>query len=127
LCLHPKGRLYNRNTAEEVLKTDLHIPLGVYSTWDLDDSELDEDREEQSLGHGDFYIYNVMLLIVLPPLSSVIIKVLVTIGYIIIVQIGCWITFRLGLLYNQDSLPGVPLPVAVVSMYAVILDVFIEY
>jgi hypothetical protein len=127
LCLHPNGRFYNLNLPEELLKTDLQIPTGVYSTWDLDDNELEEETEQRTVGHGDFYFYNLMLLLILPPLSSMTTKVLVTIGYIIIVHIGSETTFRLGLPYNKHNLPGVPLPVAAVTMYAIILDIFIEY
>jgi len=127
LCLHPNGRFYNLNLPEELLKTDLQIPTGVYSTWDLDDNELEEETEQRIVGHGDFYFYNLMLLLILPPLSSMTTKVLVTIGYIIIVHICSETTFRLGFLYNKHNLPGVPLPVAVVTMYAIILDIFIEY
>ena len=68
-----------------------------------------------------------MLLWILPPLSSMTTKILVTIGYIIIVQTACQTNFLLSRLYNHHNVPGLPLPVAVVSMYAIILDFFIEY
>jgi hypothetical protein len=35
-------------------------------------------------------------------------------------------TIRLGRLCNQKNIPGVPLPVIFVSMYAFILDMFRE-
>ena len=126
LCLHPDGRLYNRKPAEELSKTELSIPYDFYSTWDFDDNESDEERAEEALGHGDFYIYNLMLLSILPTLSSMITKMFITVGYIISVQIGNEGTIRLGHLHNQKNIPGVPLPVVFVSMYAIILDMFTE-
>ncbi len=126
MCLYPDGRLYKINSAEKFFDTDLQICFGVYSTWDLYDNKFNDIDGERSIGHGDFYIYNLMLLLILPPFSSMITKVLVTIGYIVIVQISCEATFRLAR-YYQDNLPGVPIPVAAVSMYGIILDIFIEY
>jgi hypothetical protein len=67
-----------------------------------------------------------MLLSISPPLSSMTTKVFITVGYIISVQIGNKGTIRLGRLCNQKNIPGVPLPVIFVSMYAFILDMFRE-
>lgn len=131
LCLHPDGRFYNRKPAEELLKSELSIPYDFYSTWYFNDNESDEqgdeEGEEQVLGLGDFYTYNLMLLSILSPLSSMITKMFVTVGYIIFVQMGSEGTIRLGRLYNQNITPGVPLPVIFVSMYTFILDMFTEY
>jgi hypothetical protein len=126
MCLHPDGRFYNRKPTEELSKTELSIPYDFYSTWDFDNNESDEEGDEQALELGDLYIYNLMLLSILPPLSSMTTKVLVTVGYIISVQIGNEGIIRLGRLYNQKNIPGVPLPVVFVSMYAFILDMFTE-
>lgn len=127
LCLHYDGSFYNGKLFEELSKTDGQIPFGLYYTWDPDDNESNEEGYEAYLGHGDLYIYNLMFLSILPPLSSIITKIFVTIGYIIAVQIGYEATRQFDRLYGRSGFPGVPLPVIMISIYAVILDVFIEY
>jgi hypothetical protein len=126
-CLQHDGRFYHMNLYEELLKTDVQTPFGLYYTCDPDDNESDEEDYEVFIGHGDFYIYNLMLLSILPPLSSTITNMFVTIGYIITVQIDCEATRWIDYFGDRLGLPGFPLPVVIVSTYAVILDALIEY
>jgi hypothetical protein len=72
-------------------------------------------------------MFNFMLLLVLNPLSSIITNTCIAIGYIIAVQIGQVITHQLGILYNQYNQPGLPLPVITVSIYAILLNFFVQY
>jgi hypothetical protein len=67
-----------------------------------------------------------MLLSILSPLLSMTTKMFITVGYIIYVQIGIEGATRLGHPYNQKIIPGVPLRVVFVSMYAISLDMFSE-
>jgi hypothetical protein len=97
---------YNRKPVEELSNT-----LGY------DDNESDRESDEQALGHDDLYIYNLILLSILPPLSSMITKAFVTLGYIIYVHIG-------DAEIDQKNIRGVSLPVVFVLMYVVILDLF---
>ncbi len=126
-CLHHDGRFYNSDLCEEYWKIDSQTLFKIYYTWDPDDNESDEEGYEAFIGHGDFYIFNIMLLSILPPLSSIITNMFVTIGYIIAVQIGCEATRWIDYYGDRLGLPGVPLPVVIVSTYALILDIFIEY
>ncbi|CAF4174929.1 unnamed protein product [Rotaria socialis] len=111
MCLHSNGRFYSLNSAEELLKLDLQMSIGIYYIWEPDDDESDEDNRGRIAGHGDFYIYNLMLLLILPSLSSMTTALLGTIGYIVIVQICNETTVRLGFLYDQDRLSGLSLSI----------------
>lgn len=64
-----------------------------------------------------------MLLLILPPLSSLKTKLYITIGYIIAVQVGQEISDQIGLIYNQYVQPALPLPVIVVSLYTILLNI----
>jgi hypothetical protein len=99
---------------------------GFYYTWDLDDDELDEQDEFRCLGLGDFHMFNLMLLSILPSLASMTTKMCITIGYLIAVQIGREASNKLSHLYNQSGYPGLPIPVIMVSLYTILLNAFIE-
>jgi hypothetical protein len=81
---------------------------------------IDKWETSALLGLGDFFTYNLLILFALPSSSSMIIKICVTLGSIVSVQIGCLLTCWLRLLTKTHSVPGVPLPVITVSMYLVI-------
>ncbi len=68
-----------------------------------------------------------MLLLILSPVSSMTIKVYITIGHIIAIQIGQEATHRFGRFYNYYIQPALPLPVIFFSLYAILLNTFIEY
>ena len=134
-CLHPNGllndtRINNELSSDDppkLLNDDLPTRSQFYYVWNSDNTEPGEKDIRASLGLGDFFIFNLMLLTVLPSLSSMTTKVCVTIGHIIAVQIGQEATFQLGCLYNQCTQPALPLPVVAVSIYAILLNSFIEY
>jgi hypothetical protein len=125
--LHPNGYTYNQRVFDELLCNGLPSILGLYYSWDFADDESNQRKKRACLGLGDFATYNHMLLLVLPPLSSMTVKICIVIGHIIIVQISQEATHQLGCLYEQWTRPGVPLPVAAISMYFVVLNTFIEY
>jgi len=86
---------------------------------------IDKWKTSASLGLGDFFTYNILVLFALPPSSSMIIKICVTLGSIVSVQIGCLLACWLRRLTKTSLGPGVPLPVITVSMYIFILNIII--
>jgi len=98
----------------------------VYYSWDLDNDKLDEEEILVCLGLGDFYAFNLMLLSVLPPLSSMTMKVCITIGYIIAIQIGQEGTALLKYFFKQSIQPALPLPIVAVFIYSFLLSILIE-
>jgi hypothetical protein len=100
------------------------LPPGLYITHELDHDDPDDDQE--SIGFGDFIVYNWMLLFILPPFISIQERILVLIGHIISVQMGFWMTRSLGHYWQSKRLPAVPCSVVFVSLYALLVDHFYE-
>ena len=126
-CLHPKNHAYRTRLLNQFSSDGEPSLIDGYFSWNFDDNESDEEDSRSCLGLGDFAMFDFMLLLILPPFSSTKAKVYITIGYIIAVQSGRGITNQLGWIYDQYVLPGVPLPVIVVSLYFILLNSFIEY
>ena len=97
-------------------------PPGLYITHELEHDDPDDD--EESLGLGDFIIYNLMFLFILPPFICIQEKTLVLIGHIISVQMGFWMTRSLGQYWQSNRLPAVPCSVVFVSLYVLVVDHF---
>jgi hypothetical protein len=95
----------------------------VYCTYDPNNNETDQKTSYEGL--GDFFLYNLMLLTIQPCSASTTTKVCITIGHIIPVQLGRVVAYRLSRLCELSSHPAVPLPVMMVSIYAVLLNSFI--
>jgi len=125
--LHPKNHVHNTRILNELSTDGKPSLIGFYYSWNFDDNESDQTDYRACLGLGDFAMFNFMLLLILPPLSSTKTKLYITIGHIIAVQIGQEITNQLECIYKQWVQPGVPLPLIVVSLYAILLNTFIEY
>jgi len=89
--------------------------------------ELEKLTDVGILGLGDFLFYNLMVLFILPPLSSIEMKICIGIGCIIFIQIGYIITIRTSI-YAKGNLfiPALPLPVIAFSAYMILLNVFRE-
>ncbi|CAF3419174.1 unnamed protein product [Rotaria socialis] len=102
--------------------------IGFCYTWNFDDNETDQTQNNRaSLGTSDFLILNLMLLLILPPVSSMATKVYVAIGHIIAIQIDQKGTSRFGCSFNQYLLSALPLPVIFSSLYAILLNAFVQY
>jgi len=86
---------------------------------------VDKWKTSGGLGLSDFFTYNILVLFALRTSSSMIIKICVTIGSIVSVQIGHLLTFLLRRLTKTLVAPGVPLPVITVSIYLFILNIII--
>ena len=125
-CLHPRGYLYD-GTSLGPRDDALDCIEYYYSTGEPDDNgHIVRSGKVSSLGLGDFLFYNLMLLWILPPLSSVTTQACVVVGHIIAIQTGKAIACELATLHGCDGCPGLPLPIVAVSLYTLVLDVFIE-
>jgi hypothetical protein len=75
------------------------------------------------LGLGDFLFYNISLLLVLSLYVPTTIKIFVTLGCIVSVQVGYFATIMVfERLWKLDGIPALPLPVITFSVYFLILD-----
>ncbi len=123
-CLHIHGPLRNllKDPSMDYLMTT-YPPFLVftYYTHDIEDG-IDAIKGCWGLGGSDFFVYNLLLLWLLPPLSSTTIKLLILFGLSINVQIGLVLTDCSRSLYEVCRMPGLPLPVIFVSTYALIID-----
>lgn len=134
-CLHPCGYLNTIGAIDDISLNEsirlpvVHIPRPPDSYWvcDSNDGETSNTKTHTGLGLGDFVSFNLMLLAILPGSASTITKLCISIGHIISVQIGRKGTHLLGNLYRIDARPGIPLPVVMVSIYAIFLNHFIDY
>jgi hypothetical protein len=136
----------------KLMDQSANSPLsGVYYTHDIDDiydettNFNDDDLENgtnaeqhsniKTLDHkpvfifglGDFFVFNQMVLFILLPVWPMITKILVVCGCIIAIQLGQCGTAFIHRLWKLDILPGLPMPVITFSIYAMILNVIMEY
>jgi len=120
ICLHHRGWLYHSNSNNETFISSKKCRSDVYHI-----QGIDKWKTSESLGVPDFFVYNILLLLALLPSSSIIIKVYVTFGAIVSVQVGSLLTYYLVSVVKKLSGPGLALPVITVSMYLFILDIII--
>ncbi|CAF3261115.1 unnamed protein product [Rotaria sp. Silwood2] len=118
ICLHHRGHLYSPWLMFRRLVKRKKPLNGAYYV-------LGMDKWEKSalLGLGDFYVYNILMLLVIPQSASMSLKVCVTLGSIISVQVGQLLTNYLQCLFKVRLAPGVPFPVMMVSLYTLLLDI----
>ena len=125
-CLHPRGYLYD-GTSLAPRDDTLDCIEYYYSTGDPDENgHIVRSENVSSLGLGDFLFYNLMLLWILPPSSSITTQACVAIGHIIAIQIGKALARELATLNDCGGCPALPLPIVAVSLYAWVLDLLIE-
>lgn len=74
----------------------------------------------------DLLIYNILLLWILSPLSSIGTQFLIFIIFIINIAISLQITNWIESLWKENITPAVPIPVVFVSAYSIILHFVIE-
>ncbi len=82
-----------------------------------------------ALGLGDFYGFNLMILVILETEWSFLTRLLVVLGCIISLQVGyCGTAYISELLptNTSDSIPGEPFPVVTFSIYVIILGVILQ-
>jgi hypothetical protein len=101
--------------------------MEYYLLEDYENMELNNNSVVYLLGLGDFLFYNLMVLFILPPLSSIETKICIGIGCIIFIQIDYMLTIWMDLFKNQlNSKPALPLPIVAFSLYAILLNIFVE-
>ncbi len=120
LCLHHRGCLYDSSSTNQIFIQRQECLSGVYYV-----NGVDKWETSGSLGLIDFYVYNILILLALPPSSSIIIKMCVTLGSIVSVQVGSLFTYWLRSLVKKRSAPCVPLPVITISIYIFVLNIII--
>jgi hypothetical protein len=98
----------------------------VYCIYDPNNNETDQKNSYEELGLGDFFLFNLMLLTIQSCSASITTKVCITFGHIIAVQLGRVVAYRLAHLCELSAHPAVPLPVMMVSIYAVLLNSFMS-
>ncbi|CAF4352179.1 unnamed protein product [Rotaria magnacalcarata] len=133
VCLHPNRRKYNSvtDTVADALSFDYPTaPYGVYCVDDI--NELNNgvknwDRCVSAIGWGDFPIFDVLLLLVIPCNSSIIIRACIAFGCIVSVELANLCTGFILYFSDFNGLPALPLPTAVVSAYAIFVGAIIEY
>jgi hypothetical protein len=101
------------------------FPIRCYYTHDIEDG-IDAIEGCEALGDADFFVYNLLLLWILPPLSSITIQMLVLFGLTVHVQIGIMLTDWIGSRWKEYRRPALPLPVIFISTYALIVDFIIK-
>jgi len=144
LCFHPHGRLY------KILKTRTsNSPvLGYYCSHEVNDIKKKKSNSEGkkfvddekylhknkfnykrknrktvvSLGLDDFFIYNLMMLLMLQPEWLLLTKILLVFGCIISVQVGYCATIFIRRSWSPDGTPAIPFPVVTFSMYIIIIN-----
>ena len=126
-------------------------PVGIYYTSDPDDTpsyeenfngndlEADSNIEADSnadnfaykerlfLGLGDFFLFNTMVLVILPPMWSMARKIVVVVGCIISIHVGQYGTVCMGRFWRLHRAPALPFPVVTFSIYAMIVNAIMRY
>ncbi len=116
----------DRHTSTNIIVSkSTGLPVFCYYSYDIENG-IDETKILSGLGGADFVAYNVLLLWVLPPSPSITIKLFVFFGFLITIQIAVMITCWISYAWKQSDMPGVPIPVVLVSTYAIIVDFIIQ-
>ncbi|CAM4894670.1 unnamed protein product [Rotaria socialis] len=131
--LHPIYGMYDpvAKSIEDAVSFDYPTaPYGFYFSKDI--NELNDDVEYKDeytsiIGWGDFFAYDLLLLLVASTNSSITIRACIAFGCIISVQLGDICTRFIDSKLDSNGLPGVPLPTIFVSGYAIAVKAIIEY
>jgi hypothetical protein len=117
-CLHYRGWLYISPTTNRKSSKSKTPDMGAYFV-----RGIDEWKNSTALGFADFYVYDLLLLLVMTQSSSMIAKIYLMFGCIISVQVGQLLTFWLQRRAKIRVVPAIPLPVIMVSVYIFFLDI----
>ncbi len=82
-CLHHCTYLYTPFSNDQTLNWKYNNPPTYYYV-----EHTNGERFDAMIGYADFLVYGILLLLLLSPPLSMTIKILVTLGYIISVQVG---------------------------------------
>jgi hypothetical protein len=84
---------------------------------------VDEYQKGDNIGFIDLLIFDILILLAIPQSLSVAIKMCVTFGSIISVLVGFILTLLSMRLMKLGSMPCIPLPVMIASIYLFFLDI----
>ncbi len=120
LCLHYRGVFHIPSSNTQILNSKHVNPRpGSYYVGDQNGEKIGT-----RIGLGDFVVYNLLLLLILSPYSSIRTKIFLTLGCIISVQIGYIGTIIIfDRLWKNLTVPGIPLPVITFSIYLFIVNI----
>jgi hypothetical protein len=131
--LHPKWRVNDSITdvlVESVSFDYPRVPRGFYCVYDI--NELNDDVENENkifpmIGLGDFFFFNLLILIVIPLNSSMTTRLCTAFVCIMIIQLGnlctgCFISYD-----DSKGIPAVPFPTIFVTGYVIAVDAIIQY
>ena len=126
--MHPRGRyriLIEKMGAEFAKPKCSTFPPFCYYSHDIE-NETDSIKEFQIIGGGDFLNHNWLLLWLLPPAASLRIQLYILFGFIICIQIGIRVTIWIGTRLKWAAMPGIPIPIVVISTYAIIIGIITQ-
>jgi len=117
ICLYHRGRLYVSSSTIRKSSKRKTPSVAVYYV-----RGVDKWKKSSVLGFADFFVYNILILLVMTQSSSIIVKICIMLGCIINVHVGQLLTHWLQCRCKIESAPGLPLPVIMVSLYVFFLD-----
>ncbi|CAM4959332.1 unnamed protein product [Rotaria socialis] len=130
--LHPNRYKYNPVTETVVNALSFNYPTAPYGVYCADDiNELNNgvknwDSCVSAIGWGDFLIFDVLLLLIVPHNSSIVIRVCRAFGCLANIELVDLCTGFILYFSDFNGLPTLPLPTVVVSAYLIVVDVIIE-
>ena len=99
----------------------------AYDTYELDEDVKDEGTRFPIIGLGDFFYYDLLLLLVIPLNSSISTRASIALICIIVVQLGDMCTIYMDRFVYPKCIPGVPFPTVFVTLFAIVLDGIGQY
>jgi hypothetical protein len=122
---HGRFRILGKKMSDELSQSNCStFPPFCYYSHDIED-EI-EITEFQMIGGGDFMKYDCLLLWLLTPFLSLKIQLFILFGFILCIQIGIYLTIWIASRLKETNIPGTPIPVIVISIYAFVLSLITQ-
>lgn len=136
-CLHKNGRFHN---ILSTISDKVAIP-GCYYPYDCENMTICKSNSKypdiyldgkplninlEFMGRGDFFVFNIMGLLVMDPLWPISTKIYVFIGCMISIHIGVYMLCLVQIHWKQNIMPGLPFSVITFSTYAVLIHSFMS-
>ena len=99
----------------------------VYDINEMDDEMENKNKTVSGIGWGDFLVFNLLLLLVIPTNCSITIRLCVAFGCIISVQLAELCNDFILHYSDVEDVPALPLPTIAVTAYAIVIDAIIEH
>ena len=121
-CLRYRSAFYHASTVDSTCGTRKKCTPCVCFT-----KGVDEYKKDGYIGFMDLLIFDVLVLMVIPQSFSVAIKVYVTFGSMISILVGFLLAYLFMRLMKLRTIPGIPLPIMIISVYLFFLDIIMPY